>query len=187
MLHNVVPLRVDGPPLHPLLGLHSAYHLHAKQSLDAWVLEVKKGRWKREFVRWLIREIHARIGFSGDFKLHEMGTVTSLDVARAIVAQKNLECKALKPGQPGYGFVWEFKESSINKVYPYGDIEYGRAEYSATTIDDHLKARKPTDLVDCQAVKDIRSEYLQVDAAIERTVVMARKAAAAATRQTVSL
>jgi hypothetical protein len=139
-----------------LLSLESCFNIRAKQSLDAWVASRTKGRLKRRILCWMIRTLYNQTDFSGDFRLHDMGTLTDEDVAKSIVAMKNSEAKLLKPGDKGYGFVWEYKASPVNRLLSESSVQYGAAEYSGTAIDSKLRARKPTELVECDALQQIK-------------------------------
>lgn len=141
---------------HRLLGLESCFNVRAKQSLDAWVASRTKGRLKRSVLCWMIRTLYNQTDFSGDFRLHDIGTLTDEDVAESVVAMKNSEAKLLKPGDKGYGFVWEYKASPVNRLMSESSVQYGSAEYSGTDIDSKLRARKPTELIECDALQKIK-------------------------------
>ena len=139
---------------HSLVGRESAFHLHCKQSLDAWVTQKTEGKLKRIVLRYLIRKIYDLTEeFSGDFRLIEFGTFTDLDVVRAICRQKNEESKHAKEGDEGYGCVWEVKESPVNRILPYSNVRFGVAEYSGTDIDSHMRRRNPNDLIDSKTIE----------------------------------
>ena len=155
---NVVALEES---IHSMAGLETCYNLRAKQSLDAYV--------KSRVLKWLVRRLYDLCGISGDFRLHDMGTVTNEDVARSIVTQKNLEARFLKPGDPGYGFVWEFKPSPVNRLLGFEAVRYGVPEYSGTDLDAKFRACHPTRLVDHRANERAEANMRWVSDEVEKT------------------
>jgi hypothetical protein len=162
---NVVALEES---IHSMAGVEKCYNLRAKQSLDAYV--------KSRVLKWLVRRLYDLCGISGDFRLHDMGTVLYEDVARAIVSQKNLEARSLKPGDKGYGFVWEFKESPVSRILGFESVRYGAVEYSGTDIDSRFLARHPTRLVDERISQKAVEGLRRVNAQLDETLASVRAA-----------
>lgn len=152
---------------HPLVGLDNCWNLVCKKSLKFH---------RKPWQVWLIRTVYYLCQWSGDFCREDFGTFTDYETVLAIAVLKNKEAREKQTGD-----VWEIVETPVNRVLPYKSIRYGIREYPNTDIDARMRARKPDELIDCKAVKELKTEYAsqfcEFAAEAGKTRDMAREAA----------